>query len=41
MNAYDKGNPRVVIHDTDLERTLRYMEVLGRSTTWTRMSSTP
>ena len=28
MNADNKGNPRVVIHDTDLERTLRYMEVL-------------
>ena len=28
MNADDKGNPSVVIRDTDLERTLRYMEVL-------------
>jgi hypothetical protein len=28
MSMEDKGNPRVVIQDTDLERTLRYMEVL-------------
>jgi hypothetical protein len=27
MNADDKGNPRI-IHDNDLERTLRYMEAI-------------
>jgi hypothetical protein len=28
MNADDKGNPRLIIQDTDLERTLKFMEVL-------------
>jgi hypothetical protein len=28
MDADDKGNPRLIIEDTDLERTLKYMEIL-------------
>jgi hypothetical protein len=28
MNADDKGHPRLIVQDTDLERTLKYMKVL-------------